>query len=627
MNYLEKELFELIQKDKKVFDFIHNNVLDGLWYWDLENPENEYMNEKFWTTLGYDPKLKKHRAEEWQNLIHPDDLKATLKNYRAHYVNPEIPYDQIVRYKHKSGHYIWIRCRGIIIRDMNNHPTRMLGSHIDVTEAVKKNNAINSYEQTKEVLNSANIGFWDINLLDNTIETNAAFNELTGITSDKLITPACLFQSIDINDRAKAKEEWKKLLSSEVDQYIMDSHFEDDNNIVWVRDIGAITHRNSKGDPIKVRGIRERRTLEKENELKLNQYSKMLSDSVSIARIGTWEVDLINNTVFWSKVTREIHEVPDFYEPNLEEGINFYLEGQSRDLITNAFNKAVTEGVNYDLEIQLRTHVNNIVWVRAIGTPEFVNGQCRRVYGVFQDIDKEKREQLRIKELLKIKEDLNDRLLNFSHIVSHNLRSHSSNMKMLINILEEDYADLKNIREFNLLQKAITSLSETVAHLNEVASINSSSSESLTSCNLKNYVDLVMNQLQGIISKNNFSIKTDDLNFDVVAVPAYLESIILNLVTNAIKYRKSENPYLKIECKIISDFCQISFEDNGIGIDLKKHKNKLFGMYKVFHHHPEARGIGLFITKNQIEAMGGKIEVESKVNVGTKFTIYLKHGK
>ena len=113
-----------------------------------------------------------------------------------------------------------------------------------------------------------------------------------------------------------------------------------------------------------------------------------------------------------------------------------------------------------------------------------------------------------------------------------------------------------------------------------------------------------------------------DKNLSVKAVPAYLDSIALNMITNAIKYRSQErSSYLEINAIVDKSMIFIYFEDNGIGIDLKRHGDQLFGMYKTFHDHNDARGIGLFISKNQINSMRGKIAVESEVNVGTTFKI------
>jgi signal transduction histidine kinase len=105
---------------------------------------------------------------------------------------------------------------------------------------------------------------------------------------------------------------------------------------------------------------------------------------------------------------------------------------------------------------------------------------------------------------------------------------------------------------------------------------------------------------------------------------AYLDSILLNLITNAIKYRKKEHaPVIHISAKAEGENIVLRVIDNGSGIDLKKHGHQLFGMFKTFHGNREARGIGLFLIKNQIEAMGGSITVQSAPGEGTSFSIEL----
>jgi signal transduction histidine kinase len=111
---------------------------------------------------------------------------------------------------------------------------------------------------------------------------------------------------------------------------------------------------------------------------------------------------------------------------------------------------------------------------------------------------------------------------------------------------------------------------------------------------------------------------------DVNYIPAYLESILQNLLTNALKYRQpGRTPVIKCSTAKEGNHIYLYFEDNGLGIDMARYGDSVFGMYKTFHNHPEAKGIGLFITRNQIEALGGTISVDSKVNEGTKFTIKL----
>ncbi len=133
MHYLEEELYDLVRRDRRLFEFLEVGSLDGIWYWDLENQSNEWMSPTFWNTFGYGPEEKRHDPEEWQDMIHPDDLTIVVENFRKHLKDPTHPYDQIVRYRHKNGSTVWVRCRGIAIRDERGRPVRMLGAHNEVT--------------------------------------------------------------------------------------------------------------------------------------------------------------------------------------------------------------------------------------------------------------------------------------------------------------------------------------------------------------------------------------------------------------------------------------------------------------------------------------------------------------
>ncbi|MEO0975390.1 MAG: PAS domain-containing protein, partial [Pseudomonadota bacterium] len=132
-HYLMREFHELAASDREVMEFLASACLDGIWYWDLLRPEHEWMSASFWRTLGYDPATKPHLAAAWQDIINKDDLDLALDNAQRHYVDPTHPYDQLVRYRHAAGHTVWIRCRGLAIRDNVGKPIRMLGAHTDVT--------------------------------------------------------------------------------------------------------------------------------------------------------------------------------------------------------------------------------------------------------------------------------------------------------------------------------------------------------------------------------------------------------------------------------------------------------------------------------------------------------------
>lgn len=481
---------------------------------------------------------------------------------------------------------------------------------------------------------------------------------------------------------------------------------------------------------------------------------ELLNRAMDVARIGGWEVDLVNNSIYWSKVTKEIHEVPPDFVPDLEQGINFYKEGEDREMITALVSEAIANGTPWDTELRIITAMGKEVWVHAKGEAEMVNGTCVRLLGTFQDIDDRKRMELKnlqvserlavaaraaqigiwefdivnnklvwsdemyhlyginkndfqgvydawesaihpedksnaakevelaiegkkdfdtefrviwpdgksrhirgianiqldkdgnalsmiganwditkakesekqLKDLLSITTEQNESLMNFAHIVSHNLRSHSSNLSMLTTFLDTENDEEERDRLMKMLLEASESLDETVGHLSEVVQVKAEASDKIKDINLYKVLTAVKKNLSLMLEKEGVVYKLDvDKNINIKAIAAYLDSIFLNLFTNSIKYKSPDRKLkLNIKARNHKNKVVVCFQDNGQGIDLERHGNKIFGMYKTFHRHKDAKGIGLFITKNQIEAMQGKIEVESAVNEGTTFHLTFK---
>lgn len=249
--------------------------------------------------------------------------------------------------------------------------------------------------------------------------------------------------------------------------------------------------------------------------------------------------------------------------------------------------------------------------------------------GIAVNITKLKQVETEKQSLLDVAQEQNTRLRNFAHIVSHNLRSHSGNIDFLINIIKEDFEEMAQSEIFKLLNKASNGLKETIMHLNEVAQINTTIIKEKEKLNVHQFVTNSINSIFGIAKEAKVSIynEVDNQHF-IYGIPAYFDSIVLNFITNAIKYKSIDREsYLKISSKMHDGKTIIIFEDNGLGIDLKRYGEKLFGLYKTFHSQNDSKGVGLFITKSQVEALGGKIEVESEVNVGSKFIVTIPNEK
>lgn len=246
-----------------------------------------------------------------------------------------------------------------------------------------------------------------------------------------------------------------------------------------------------------------------------------------------------------------------------------------------------------------------------------------------RNINKRKQSEEEMKLLMNLTQKQNDRLKNFAHIVSHNLRSHAANIKSLSDLLTETRPDLVDSEIVALLKNSSENMMNTISDLSEVAMLNTNEQNELENIELNKVVKKAIGHVSGIAKDARVNI-FNHLNdaFYVLGIPEYLDSIVLNLLTNAIKYRKEmEGSMVKVTGEQNKNYVKLSVEDNGIGIDLARHGAKIFGLYKTFHKHPDARGVGLFITKNQIEAIGGRIEVESKLGEGTVFNIFFNYEK
>ncbi len=256
------------------------------------------------------------------------------------------------------------------------------------------------------------------------------------------------------------------------------------------------------------------------------------------------------------------------------------------------------------------------------------NNQHSHWISIQRDISEEKirekeREQL-ISELTQNNKDLKQ----FSYITSHNLRAPLSNLTGLLNLIDDIEIENEELKEvINGFSKSTNLLNETVNDLVKVVIIKDNPSIQKEEISIKEVFENVFEQLSFLISIHKPIIKMDLEKIEVLKTnKSYFESILLNLTTNSLKY-KDPNRQLKINIsskKIDDKTTLIVFNDNGIGIDLNRNKDKIFGLYQRFHNYPDSKGLGLYLVKSQIETMGGTITVESEVNKGTTFKMLFK---
>ncbi|MFO7800039.1 ATP-binding protein [Rhodohalobacter sp.] len=251
-------------------------------------------------------------------------------------------------------------------------------------------------------------------------------------------------------------------------------------------------------------------------------------------------------------------------------------------------------------------------------------GEIIGTFGITKDITENKKQQDELRKTIDIISQQNSRFQNFAHIVSHNLRNHAGNITMILSLIDKADSDqeLEDFMEY--LATASDRLNETIQDLNNIVDAQYNTNLEFKPLNLFNNLQNVKDILSSEIMIHNVEfIESIPENLEIEYNPAYLESILLNLISNAIKYSHPDRkPKVEISANKNGEETILRISDNGVGVDLDKHGNDLFGMYKTFHSNKNSKGIGLYITKNQIESLGGRIEIESEPGKGSRFTVY-----
>jgi signal transduction histidine kinase len=360
-------------------------------------------------------------------------------------------------------------------------------------------------------------------------------------------------------------------------------------------------------------------------ELEASQKEFFFTETTKIAKVAMWELDVRSMNFTLSDEGYDIIEISAGTKISVEELTGFF-DSSARQAAAEAIDNIVQFSKSFDLELPFRTAKNKTTWVKFKAIPIIDDyGKCTHVRGVIQDIDSTKKRETVLQSSLNLSTDQNKRLQNFAYIVSHNLRSHTGNLEFMVNLFNESDTQEEKDEVFEHIRSIAKNLKTTVTHLDEVVRIQTEPNKNKTLINFEEVFKSIMDALYTNIRESNAHIEYDFSKCpEVEYIPAYLDSILQNMLTNAIKYRqKGIDPVIKCNTFRMNKHVYLIFEDNGMGIDMAKHGDQVFGMYKTFHQNNDAKGIGLFITRNQIESLGGTIKVESAVNQGTKFTIRL----
>ena len=536
------------------------------------------------------------------------------------------PFDtELIIITHK-GNELWVRAKGEA-EMFDNKVIRIIGTFQDIDERKKVELAHQEIsERLKIATQTVQIGIWEYDLTKNELVWDSAMYKIFGIKKNQFSGVFEAWKSaIHPDDKEKAIKATNDAILGLKD---FDEEFRillKNGEVKYIKGLSK-TIRNLKGTAIKMTGANWDITELRSTELRLKRSKELFAETFDSASIG---MAIVSPDFRWLKVNKSMSNSLGYSENEL-------LEMKTTDIThpddldkSAAHHEHAYKGLKKPYQIEKRYfhkdgHLVHVIL--GVTMVKDINGNPSHTIAQFLDITDRIEDKKKLETLVEVTKSQNESLMNFAHIVSHNLRSHSTNMTMLAKFLlqEEDEKELKNINR--MISDAAESLSETITHLNDVVQVKTGALENLQSTSVLNTIEHIKKSIGGLLEEQDAIIKIDvNKSHFVNVVPAYLESIFLNILTNALKYSSIDRtPIIEIKSELKKETVLIIFKDNGQGIDLKRHGDKIFGMYKTFHNHKDARGIGLFITKNQIEAMSGSIKIESVVDQGTTIFMELK---
>ena len=513
----------------------------------------------------------------------------------------------------------------IIISQNNTKSIAIYQKLKDTIQEIKESN-----DKYDIVAKATSDTIWDWKIQEDSFTWNKGINTIFGYKENEIgHNSNWWFDKIHPEDSIKMSVKLYSFLEQKTVKWQDEYRFKcADNTYKYVLDKGFLL-KDENGKGTRMIGAIQDITKQKEEEQRLKLLETVITQSKD-------SIIIIEGESYEGTIPKIIYSNPAF---SIMSGYQFdEIVGKSPDMFMgknsdlNEYEKLI-KAINDKKECQIETisytKKNEEYLVQFSMIPVY-NSENELLHwiSIQRDISQQKKEEIEKEKLILELIQKNKDLKQFSYITSHNLRAPLSNLSGLLTLIEDIPIENLELKEIlNGFNKSTHLLNETINDLVKVIVIKENLSLHKEAIKLEDIFTKVIDQLSFQIKSSKPTININLKNASILnSNKAYLESIFLNLITNSLKF-KSENRALEINISAnkIGNAVTILFSDNGIGIDLKRNHDKVFGLYQRFHNHADSRGLGLYLVKSQVESMGGTIEIESEVNKGTRFTLTFKN--
>ncbi len=561
-------------------------------------------------------------------FIHPNDLQNAYQYFEAAKQGLQTDTElRVVTAKKNIVHTHLV----VLPITVNNQIVGVYGIANDITDKkIAETDLRISNERFNYVTKATFDAIWDWNTQNHELYWGEGFNTLFGYKGVNGIVKADAWKSkLHPEDQQLVLNSLKQTLSTPTAQ-IWDSEYrflKADGAYAVVHDRGIII-RNTEGRAIRMIGAMQDVTQKKQEEERLKLLESVIintNDGILITEAEPFEephpkIVYVNNA--FCAMTGYNREEIIGRTPRMFQG----PKSDRKQL--DKLSKALKNWQPCEIELVNYKKSGEEYWIHFSVVPVAnEKGWYTHWIAIERDITARKRAEEERKQLIQELTNNNKELKQFSYITSHNMRSPVTNLLAVFSLL--DTSTIQNEETLMLIEAMKTStlhLNETLNDLISILIIKENTNQQLQHISFNHALQKVISSINSFIYTSKANIHA---NFSRAATvyfnQGYLESIFLNLITNAIKYAHPQRiPEINIHTNTDAQYEYLYIKDNGIGMNLEKIGSKIFGLYQRFHNHPDSKGIGLYLVHSQITALGGSIDVQSVENEGTTFIIKFK---
>lgn len=618
-----KELEFALQAEKKRFDLMMEATHDGIWDWNLLNNEI-YFSPNWKQMLGYEDHELPNELSVWEQLTHPDDVKAAWDMIHEHIEGKRDRYEIEFRMKHKNGNWIQILSRGNAYFNANGKAERMVGTHVNVSERKNIKKAVEDHEMRwKFAVEGNKDGLWDWNLKTNEVYFSSQWKKMLGFEDHEISGSLEEWEKrVHPDDLDLVYDDIKKHLNGETELYKNEHRVLCKNGkYKWILDRGGVIERDNHNEPMRMIGthadISDRkmaRQMIEASQLKFKTIFEIIDVGISLTDEEGNIIDCNHKSEQILGITKAEHLARNYAGKEWEILRPDHTVMPSHEFTSVRALQQKATLLNEEMGI---VKPDGITWISVSASPVNIEG-----YGVliaYVDITELKDNEQKLKELNKTKDKI------FS-IISHDLRNPFNSIvglnEIVLKCLQEN-----NCQEALKITKVLHQTSQQALNvLNNLLFWSRLQTGRLEFnpklIKLQKLVAKVHSVLKTSLLEKNLTLKVaiePDMIFEADEV--MLSTIIRNLLSNAIKYSYTDDE-IRFSAIHKNNTIQIAIADNGVGIE-DMYLNSLFSEKpkdsKPGTNEEIGTGLGLLLCKEFVEKHKGKIWAENNKTQGATF--------